>query len=110
MKHYFCSATRGTYTIHYFIKGKVYSAYQGKDPKYMIFTDEYGDKHPIEVDKLEENFNEIQIPTSNKIMSIEEYEGMMGQLDQLKHTGQLKQIGHTQVRAMITELYKRQGE
>jgi len=110
MKHYLCTETRGTNTIHYFIQGKVYSAYQGKEPKYMVFTDEYGDKHPIEIDMLEENFKEVQLANTNKILTVEEYEGMMGQLDQLKHTGQLKQIGHTQVRAMITELYKRQGQ
>ncbi|UGO47822.1 hypothetical protein MCCARTNEY_248 [Bacillus phage vB_BanH_McCartney] len=110
MKHYLCTETRGTNTIHYFIQGKVYSAYQGKEPKYMVFTDEYGDKHPIEIDMLEENFKEVQLANTNKILTIEEYEGIMGQLDQLKHTGQLKQLGHTQVRAMITELYKRQGQ
>jgi len=175
MNHYLCTKTRGTNTIHYFIQGKVYSAYPGKEPKYMVFTDEYGDKHPIEVGNLEENFKEVHVkekqditladkqafvqekirgykklratgaftpqgiaranrtievgeallkdlqqpeyeppmkeePVKEQILSVEEYEGMMGQLDQLKHTGQLKQIGHTQVRAMITELYKRQGK
>ncbi|AOZ62189.1 hypothetical protein QCM8_271 [Bacillus phage QCM8] len=177
MKHYLCFYMIGLKPYKSFIVGKVYSAYQGVDPNYMIFTDELGEKHPVSVAKVNSHFREVQIIEPKEktlvmqldwlkkqqekivrrqmnphplvtnanaddmvavqslilvieqliaeeqtesateeplqaptIMSVEEYEGMMGQLDQLKHTGQLKQIGHTQVRAMITEMYKRQGQ
>ncbi|ALA13115.1 hypothetical protein TSARBOMBA_245 [Bacillus phage TsarBomba] len=174
MKHYLCFYMMGLKPYKSFIVGKVYSAYEGKEPSYMVFTDEFGEKHPIAKEKLKHHFREVQMITPEKytlpmqlewlkkqeekiarrqmnphplmtekhaddmiavqslipvieklmkeaqtpptveepvkvqILSVEEYDGMMGQLDQLKHTGQLKQIGYTQVRAMITELYKRQ--
>lgn len=177
MRHYICIGMVSLKPMRSFLNGKVYSAYQGKEPKYMVFTNEFGEKHPIDKDKVAKYFREVQIIEPKEktlvmqldwlkkqqekivrrqmnphplvtnanaddmiavqslilvieqliaeeqtesateeplqaptIMSVEEYEGIMGQLDQLKHTGQLKQIGHTQVRAMITELYKRQGE
>lgn len=67
MKHYLCINTKGTNTIHYFIQGKVYSAYPGTEPQYMIFKDEYGDKHPIDIDKLKPFFKEVTIEEKKDI-------------------------------------------
>ncbi|QEG13606.1 hypothetical protein MARVELLAND_83 [Bacillus phage vB_BspM_MarvelLand] len=67
MKHFLCISTKGTDTIHYFIQGKVYSASQGKDPHYMIFTDEYGDKHPIDIFKLGYFFKEVIVEEKKDI-------------------------------------------
>lgn len=67
MKHYLCINTKGTNTIHYFIQGKVYSAYPGKEPQYMVFTDEYGDTHPVAIDKLTPFFKEIEVEEKKDI-------------------------------------------
>lgn len=61
MKHYLCLNMRGLKPYKSFIRGKIYSAYEGKEPNYMVFTDEFGEKHPVDKEKLTNHFREVQM-------------------------------------------------
>lgn len=66
MKHFLCFYMMGLKPYKSFIVGKVYSAYEGKEPSYMVFTDEFGEKHPIAKEKLKHHFREVQMIEPDK--------------------------------------------